>query len=255
MKSYQMLNTSAQYRGQSSTESKFLNMIINFIENYLANFTNAWFWWIYQVARNLVRKIFFVIFIVISTSFSCIFSILSEIGSFSEEMFQKTKPAYRDALNKSEFQEKLSYTSALNKNNKNDNKQWKYKIIWYNLTYFANVKTNIGKTFLNLIIKHFPKTNKLHKIFNRNTVKISYSCMSNISSIISGRNKNLFNPTVTQYGCNCPIREDCPLQNQCLTPNIIYRVHVHCKANKDYKFNVGVAQIPFKERFQSSATH
>ena len=125
MKSYQMLNTSARYRGQSLTELKFLNMIINFIENYLANFTNTWFWWIYQVARNLVRKIFFVIFIVISTSFSCIFSILSEIGSFSEEMFEKTKPAYRDALNKSEFQEKLSYTSALNKNNKNDNKTMK----------------------------------------------------------------------------------------------------------------------------------
>ena len=79
--------------------------------------------------------------------------------------------------------------------------------------------------------------------------------MSNISSIISGHNKNLLNPFVTQYGCNCHIREDCPLQNQCLTPNIIYRVHVHCKANNDYKFNVGVAQIPFKERFQSSATH
>ena len=75
----------------------------------------------------------------------------------------------------------------------------KLKIILYNAPYSANVKTNIGKIFLNLIKKHFPKTNKLHKIFNRNTVKISYSCMSNISSIILGNNKNLLNPTVTQY--------------------------------------------------------
>ena len=57
--------------------------------------------------------------------------------------------------------------------------------------------------------------------------------MNNISSIISGHNKNLLNPNVTQYGCNCRIRGDCPLQNQCLTPNIMYRVDVHCKANKD----------------------
>ena len=57
---------------------------------------------------------------------------------------------------------------------KNDNKQRKRKIIWHNPPYSANIKTNIGKTFLNLIKnKHFPKTNKLQKIFNRNTVKIS----------------------------------------------------------------------------------
>ena len=110
---------------------------------------------------------------------------------------------------------------------------------------------NTGKTFLNLIKKHFWKTNKLHKIFNRNTVKISYSSMSNILLIILGHNKNLLNPTVTQYDCNCRIREDCPLQNQCLTPNIIYRADVHCEANKDYKFYFGVAKTPFKERFQN----
>ena len=80
---------------------------------------------------------------------------------------------------------------------KNDNKQRKRLIIWHNPPYSANVKTNIGKTFFNLIKKDFAKTNKLHRIFDRNTVKISYSCMSNISSIISGHNKNLLNLTVT----------------------------------------------------------
>ena len=74
--------------------------------------------------------------------------------------------------------------------------------------------------------------------------------MNNIS-IISGHNKTLLNLNNTQYGCNCRIREDCPLQNQCLTPNIIYRADVHCEANKDHKFYFGVAQTPFKERFQS----
>ena len=87
----------------------------------------------------------------------------------------------------------------------------KRKIIWNNPPYSANVKTNIGKTFLDFSRKDFLKTNELHKIFNKNAVKISFSYMSNIS-VIQGYNKNLLNPTVTQYGCNCQIREYYPLQ-------------------------------------------
>ena len=176
---------------------------------------------------------------------------LSDLSS-NREIFEKIKPVYRDALNKSRFQEKLSYTSAQNKNNKNGNKQRKRKIIWHKQRYSADSKKNIGKTFLNLIKYHFPKKNKLHKIFNKNTVKVSYSCMSSISSIISGHNKNLLNPNVTQYGCNCQIREDCPLQNQCLTPNIIYRADVNCRDNKDHKFCFRIAQTPFNERFRNN---
>ena len=55
---------------------------------------------------------------------------LSDLSS-NEEIFEIAKPAYRDALNKSGFQEKLSYTSAQNKNDKNDNKQRKCEMIWY----------------------------------------------------------------------------------------------------------------------------
>ena len=35
----------------------------------------------------------------------------------------------------------------------------------------VSVKTNIGKKFFNLDRLHFPKNNKLHKIFNSNTIK------------------------------------------------------------------------------------
>ena len=80
---------------------------------------------------------------------------LSDLSS-NENCFEKTKPAYRDALNKSGFQEKLSYTSAQNKNDKNGNKQRKRKIIWYNPPYSANIKIKIGKTFLKLIKKALP---------------------------------------------------------------------------------------------------
>ena len=153
---------------------------------------------------------------------------------------------------KLDFRRNLAINQHKAKVKKNDNKQQKRKIIGYNPTYSANIKTNIGKTFPNLIKKHFPKTNKLHKIFNLNTLKISYSRISNISSFIWGHNKNLLNPIVTQQDCNCQTREDCPLQNQCkYYLNIIYRADVHCGANGDYKLCFGIAQTPFKGRFRN----
>ena len=57
-------------------------------------------------------------------------------------------------------------------------------ITWFNPLYSQNVKTNIGKTFLNLVKKHFPRDHKLYKIFNRNTLKLSYSCMSSMYRLI-----------------------------------------------------------------------
>ena len=75
--------------------------------------------------------------------------------------------------------------------------------------------------------------------------------MSNIPSIISGHNKNLLNPTITQYGCNCRIREDCPLQNQWLTPDIICRADAHCEENNDHKFYFGVTKTLVKKRFRN----
>ena len=36
-----------------------------------------------------------------------------------------------------------------------------------------------SKGFLKLVDKYFPKSSILHKIFNRNSVKVNYSCMQN----------------------------------------------------------------------------
>ena len=74
--------------------------------------------------------------------------------------------------------------------------------------------------------KHFPRNNSFHKIFNKNTIKISYSYMRNISSIIVSHNKSILRPKATEYGCNCRNEELCPLQNQCLTPKVIYEATV-----------------------------
>ena len=50
---------------------------------------------------------------------------------------------------------------------------------------------NIRKIFLNLIKTRFPRNNNFHKIFNRNTIKISYGCMRNISLIFVSHDKSI----------------------------------------------------------------
>ena len=73
----------------------------------------------------------------------------------------------------------------------NNTRRRTQKIIWFNQPFSLNAKGNVAKMFLQLIDTHFPTANKLHKIFNRNTVKVSYSCTQNIFQIIKEYNKNL----------------------------------------------------------------
>ena len=55
------------------------------------------------------------------------------------------------------------------------------------------VFSNIGRDFMKIIDTYFPKGSKLGKVFNRQTVKISYSGTPNMEKIISAQNaKNSF---------------------------------------------------------------
>ena len=69
------------------------------------------------------------------------------------------------------YNEKLNYTKE---NNKINQKFCQRKILWFNRPYSKSEKTNIGKLFLRLIKKHFHPTHKYRKLFNRNTIIISY---------------------------------------------------------------------------------
>ena len=173
---------------------------------------------------------------------------LSELSS-NKEIFQKATPIYFEALKKSGFNEPLVFIPKANTSDNTTKKQRKRKIIWFSPPFSLSAKTNIGWTFLKLLKQHFPKSNKLHKIFNKNTVKVRYSCMSNLSSINSSRNKRLLQPRISEYGYNCRTRDSCPLKNKCLTPNLIYRADVENNANKGTKIYFGLAKTSFKVRF------
>ena len=121
---------------------------------------------------------------------------ISETSS-NINVFNKSIKIYNDALNESNFKETLQFIiSAPQNNDENQKRKRKRNIIWFNPPYPKNVKTNIYSYFQNtsLKTKNFPKDYQIHKIFNKSNVKISYSCMNNISSILSTHNKNILNP-------------------------------------------------------------
>ena len=122
-------------------------------------------------------------------------------------------------------------------------------IIWFNPPFSANVKCSISKLFLDLIDKHFPKHNKLHKIFNRNNIKVSYSCMPNMNSIVSQHNKSILQSNnQIDFGCICQSRTDCPLDNKCKTDNVVYKATITTDNNEfDY---IGSWATTFKERYR-----
>ena len=125
---------------------------------------------------------------------------LSE-NSSNVDVFNESVQTYNNALRKSDFTEKLIYETPTLKNSYEENKKRKRKrnILWFNPPYSKNVKTNVGKTFLKLVSTHFPKEHQMHKIFNKNTIKISYSYMRNIGSILSSHNKYIKSKKYKKY--------------------------------------------------------
>ena len=129
-------------------------------------------------------------------------------NSSSIKIFNSAKVEYENALeNSGHHSIKLNYTQTRENKSKHNRSR---NIIWFNPPYSQNVITNVEKRFLSLLDHHFPKSNKLHMIFNRNTVKVSYSCTENISSIISSHKKKLIkNNAPNTKPCNCRNKLTC----------------------------------------------
>ena len=114
-----------------------------------------------------------------------------------------------------------------------------------------NVETIIGETFLNLIDKHFSKTNKFQKIFNINNLKVSYSCLPDFANIIKLHNDRILSEenTQDQPKCNCRQKYTCPLQGHCLDKELIYRCILKEHTTSDEVNYNGLTENKFKDRF------
>lgn len=101
-------------------------------------------------------------------------------------MFDMAATIFQHALNESGHKHMLTYSKATI-DQRNTRKR---NITWCNPWYNINVKAKLGRKFFQLLEQSFPSAHQLHTIFNRNSVKLSYSCMPNMKNIIQANNNN-----------------------------------------------------------------
>ena len=137
----------------------------------------------------------------------------------------------------------MKYETSENTKNKNRER----KILWFDPPFSQSVKTNIGKVFLKLVRKHFPRHHIIHKIFNTNTLKLSYCCRKNISNIIKQYNATVLSTLTTPKRlCNGRNKDTCPLDGSCLKQCFIYKAEIHVE--NDCKIYYGAVEGEFKLR-------
>ncbi len=176
---------------------------------------------------------------------------LSNISS-NKTVFDQAKGEYERALRLSGYNAHLEFNcDAPSATTEGKKKRRQRKVMWYNPPFSSNVSTDIGRRFFALLDKHFPTHNKFHKIINRNTVKLSYSSMPNLENIIQSHNKrvldNIKDTSPKCRRCNCRNKANCPLDEQCLTPSVIYEATA--KTSSDIYNYIGLTEGPFKTRF------
>ena len=168
--------------------------------------------------------------------------------SANEDVFNAAIPPYQEALLKSGYDFQLKYEPPLSRGGRKNRPR---KIVWFNPPYSCHVQTNVGAKFLSLLNKHFPKDHPLHKVINRNNVKVSYKCMPNLKQKIAMHNRRFStrNEPQTTPGCNCQGgTAECPLGGQCKTQGVIYRADI-ITPGLDTQTYTGLTSRTFKERY------
>ena len=97
-------------------------------------------------------------------------------NSSDEAVFNPRKVEYENALKKSSYKVNLKFTTKATATQKKIRQR---NIIWLYPPFSRSVKANVENIFFRLLDKHFLRTNRLWKIFNHNTVNVSYRCMKN----------------------------------------------------------------------------
>ena len=120
----------------------------------------------------------------------------------------------------------------------NCHKNRKRKIIWFNKwCVFVNLFINIRKYFKKLIDKQFNQYNILYKIFNRKTLKISYSCTNILKKIINTHNTEVIRKYYDQLDDDDDDDDDSktkinsPINGFCNLKNVVYQAIIFPKKN------------------------
>ena len=94
------------------------------------------------------------------------------------------------------------------------------------------------------------------KLFNKNNVKLSYSCSPNIKQIIDKHNKTILRQNTSPDECapapklcNCREPNKCPLTGQCLVKEVVYQATITAAESKETY--VGLTATDFKTRWRN----
>ena len=86
--------------------------------------------------------------------------------------------------------------------------------------------------------------------------------MSNVRSIITSHNTRISRRSQSQNintdNCNCRNKHACPLQNKCMSKDVVYKATVITNNTQDTKHYIGMTSNTFKERYRNhikSFTH
>ena len=103
---------------------------------------------------------------------------------------------------------------------------------------------------MRLIDKHFPRHHEFHKPFNRNNVKLSYSYMTNMKSVIQKHNSKIMEDPKPTNNKTCSYRQksDCSLDQNCLSECLVYNAVVNTSTKKNY---YGTCEKSLKERYKN----
>ena len=170
--------------------------------------------------------------------------------SKDEHIFEEKVSPYQEALNKAGHEYTLHFEPP---REGPKHRRRIRKIIWFNPPFCKSVKTNLGKEFFKILRTCFPQNNPLSKIFNKNTVKLSYSCMPSMGKIITGHNKKILQGVEPIPPCNCTVY-DCVVDGQCQEKGIMYKVQIKETEGGNVESYVGLTERSFKDRLTKHRT-
>ena len=79
--------------------------------------------------------------------------------------------------------------------------------------------------------------------------------MNNVKNIISKHNTRIIRKSQPQVinttNCNCRNKETCPLQNKCMSKDVVYKATISACNTNDTKRYMGMTSHTFKERFRN----
>ena len=106
------------------------------------------------------------------------------------------------------------------------------------------MKRNIGRLFLQLIDKHFPRHHNYRKLVNRNNIKICNSLYATMANVIRNHNTSLlkdpFPTDIKEYVCRR--KPECPLDKKRLSEYQVYNASADRLGTNETKHYYGTCE-------------